>query len=153
MARGGRTWDLEEAFERITRGETTLRQFAVDAAVSASAVSKGLIREYGPDWQGPKARHYGRLPWALHAPHHDSVEASRCRFLVRRDAGETLPPGDLARLDGWLSTIPEGWVVAFDAEGKHGAGSWVYRRRFGWEKDGEHILNGVMAKEAWPEVP
>lgn len=148
-----RTWDLQEAFEQITGGETTLRQFAVRAKVSPSAVSTGLIKKYGKDWQGPKARHYGRLPWSLPAHHHNSTEASRLRFLLRSIAGEELPAGDKARLDGFMSTIPHGYVIAFDPAGRRGAGSWVYRRRFRWELDDEHILHGVMAKDAWPDEP
>lgn len=148
-----RTWDVEEAFDSITAGETTLRQFAVKAKVSPAAVSKGLISRYGHDWQGPKARHYGRLPWVLPAPHHASVEASRLRWLLRREAGETLEPGDDARLNNFLALIPPGFVLAFDALGRRGAGSWVYRKRQDWEQDGEHIFNGVMAKEAHPDEP
>jgi hypothetical protein len=148
-----RTWDIDEAFDRITAGETTLRQYAIGAKVSAAAVSKGLITKFGPDWQGTPVRHYGRLPWVLPKAWHGTQEAQRLRLLLRREAGEPISKGDEGRLDGWLATIPEGFVVAFDPLARRGDGSWVYRRRLPWEQDGRDIFHGVMAKEAWPEEP
>lgn len=153
-----RTWDVEEAFDWITKGDDTgtrwsVRRFAQKADVSASAVSKALIEKFGPDWQGPAARNYGSLPWYLPAPYHNSTEANRCRFLLRREAGETLPPEDEGRLNNFLAQFEPGWVLAFDVQGRRGSGAWLYRRRFAWEVDGVHILHGIMAKEAWPEEP
>lgn len=148
-----RTWDIDEAFDKITAGETTLRQYAIKANVSAAAVSKGLIKKYGADWQGAPVRHYGRLPWVLPKEWHATVEAHRCRLLLRREAGEPISTGDEGRLDGWLATIPEGFVVAFDPTARGGVGNWRYRKRLPWELDGRDIFCGVMAKQAWPEGP